>query len=385
MDLPIQYYLLIAGAIVLFVVVVVMRLRRPQPRMSSGSAYVEALKLLVDGDRNGAFFRLQEAVKGGTAPTDAYIKLGELLRERGDFGRALQIHQSLTVKTDLSRPEKVELFRNLAEDYAKTGNSKRAASVLESAIRNLNIKDARVYVTLARHYHMLGEGEKAYETLREAAKRGAIGDRELALYMATAADIQAGKGDVREARRTLQRGLKHDPECAPCLFVMGNVAEGQGDLDGAIEHWKRVAVLSPDLAATVMPRLEKTMFDRGRFGEIERVYNDIRNARTDDEEVTMALASFYDKQGRSDEAIALLEEFVTVRPECIRASLMLASLYARHRDSRTLEDFLDRSFEEPDEDIHYQCRSCHYESERMRWHCPRCNAFDSFSRNHHVA
>ena len=87
--------------------------------------YIQALKLLVDGDKDAAFDRLQESVRSGSGPTDAYIKLGKLLRDRGELAKALQIHQSLTVKTDLSKNEKVELYMNLAADYARMENPEK--------------------------------------------------------------------------------------------------------------------------------------------------------------------------------------------------------------------------------------------------------------------
>ena len=38
-------------------------------------------------------------------------------RERGEAAKALQIHKSLTVKTDLGTEEKTRLFCQIAEDY----------------------------------------------------------------------------------------------------------------------------------------------------------------------------------------------------------------------------------------------------------------------------
>jgi len=80
------------------------------------SPYVEGLTHLISGDTGAAYDRLQSAVRSGNAPADAYIRLGRLLRERGDAGKALQIHKGLTVKADLTRSEKLDLFVKIAED-----------------------------------------------------------------------------------------------------------------------------------------------------------------------------------------------------------------------------------------------------------------------------
>jgi len=381
MDKAIYFYIGIVVIIgLVFVVLLIMRRRRGQeaPR----NPYVEALRLLIDGDREGAFTSLQQAVKSGVAPTDAYIKLGGLLRERGDVHRALQVHQSLTVKTDLTRSEKVELYLNLADDYDQLGDSENAIRVLDSASRRFDLRDPEVYLSVAKHYHRLGQTEKAHDSLKDAKRYGVIGDREIALYLSSTAEKLLDDGNVKEARKVLQRALKLDADCAPCLFTLGNLAEEAEDLDDAIERWKRVAVLSPQLAQTVLDKLERSLFNKGRFGDIEQVYNEVRAERRDDEAASLGLAAFYKKQGRGEEAIQLLEDFVAAHPNSVKGSLLLTSLYARYREPDAMERFLQDNLGEAANTATFTCRSCSYESNVMRWHCPQCNAFDSFSSNH---
>jgi lipopolysaccharide biosynthesis regulator YciM len=384
MDYPGYYYLIAGAAIVLIVVVgsLVMRRKAGRARQPQ-NPYVEALKLLVDGQRDAAFARLQEAAKLGYAPTDAYIRLGNLLRERREVTKALQIHQSLTVRTNLSRAEEIELYVSLAEDHAAMGSSEKAVKVLETVMRKLSLKDAKLHRTLSKHFHVMGQHERAYNELKEAKKLGGTTERELALYMTSAAEAALKAGERKEARKALQRALRHDSNCAPCLLMLGDIAEEEEQLDAAINHWRQVAVLSPELAETVLHKLETTLFDKGRFGDIENIYNDVRAVRAGDEAACLGLAAFYKKQGRGEEAITLLEEYLTVHPDSATVSLLLASFYERYRDSETLERFLDDSMKDPLFADQYECQSCHLKSEKMRWHCLRCNAFDSFSKRNH--
>lgn len=357
---------------------------RRKNRPTSDEAYILALKRMIDGDQEGALLSLQTAVRSGQARTDAYIRLGNLLRLRGDVNKAVQIHQSLTVKTDLSKDEKVELFLNLAEDYAAMGNSEKSARTLESAVKTLNIKDPVVFLKIAKQYHVLSESEKAYDALKEARKYGGLGDRELALYLSTAAGDLMEKGDTKEAKKVLSRALKHDPNCAPAQVMAGDLAEASGEIDEAIDRWRQAAVLSPQLAPTVLTKLETVLFDKGRFGDIEKIYNDVRNARGSDESASLGIAAFYKKQGRGDEAIQHLEDYLTVFPESVRGRLLLASLYAKYRDPDALEHFLDESIKDSMEHRPFVCQACQYQSDSMSWHCPRCNAFDSFSTDNEI-
>jgi lipopolysaccharide biosynthesis regulator YciM len=352
--------------------------------LTSQEAYIDALKRMIDGNEEGAFQALQTAVKGGRAPTDAYIRLGNLLRERGAVSKAVQIHQSLTVKTNLTKDEKIELFLNLAEDYARLGNSQKSVKVLETAAKTLNIKDSLVFLKIAKQYHVMGETEKTYDALKEARKHGGIGEREVALYLCTLGEGLMEKDDHKEAKKILQRALKHDSNCAPALMTLGGLAEESGNIDEAIELWKRVTVLSPQLSESALHKLERVLFEKGRFSEIETIYNDVRAARGSDEAASVALGAFFEKQGRGDEAIQLLEDYLTVCPESLRGRLLLVSLYGKYRDPDILDRFLDESIKQPWQRKPFVCQTCQFQSDTMRWHCPRCNVFDSFSTDYEI-
>jgi lipopolysaccharide biosynthesis regulator YciM len=359
-------------------------LRKKKLDSVSQDSYVAALRQIVDGHLDDAFRSLQSAVRGERAPADAYIRLGNLLRERGDPSRAAQIHQSLTVKDNLTRDEKIELYLSLAEDYAALGKSERSVKTLETAVKSLNIRDPRVFLKIAKHYHVVGDSEKAYDALREARKHGSLSERELGLYLNTVAERLVDQRDFKEARKVLHRALKHDPDCAAALLLLGDVDHKLDDSDEAIERWRRAAMLSPQLAGAAMRKLEKVLFEKGRFGDIENVYNDVRSARGEDEAAAIAIASFFQKQGRGDEAIQLLEEYLSVFPESVRAMLLLTSLYARYRDADALQHFLDDAMARTQQGPPYVCRVCWFQSRMVRWHCPRCNSFDSFSIDHEI-
>ncbi len=342
--------------------------------------YIEGLKLLVDGKKPAAFARLQEAIVAGGAPADAYVRIGRMLRENGDAAKALQVHKSLTVKADLTREEKVAVYANVAEDYAALGHPERALQTVEVATRRTGLRDVELTAIAARACHALGRTEEAYEHLKELKKGGGTTDREIALYLVTVAESDTEKGRTRDAKKTLTRALRHDPECAPALVAMGRLEEQADDVIDAIRLWRQAARLSPDLAPVALRSLERALYQRGTFNEIESVYRDVLESRPNDEHAALALASFYRKQGRMDDAMQLLEDYRGTNPATVAGTVLLSSIYAARGDSDELETFLDRSDRMLAREAHYRCAMCGFEAAEMRWHCPRCNRFDTFAR-----
>lgn len=360
---------------------VTIRSGRSRARAGRQDWYVEGLKLLLDGNRSAAFTSLQKSVKSGKAPTDAYIRLGTLLRENGDPGKALQMHRGLTVKSDLTRREKVELFINIALDYSAQGHASQAAAVLETAVQNMGLKDPEVYRLLAREYHVLGNTENSYRYLKEMKRQDALGERELSLYLCTGGEALVEKGELKEAKKLYQRALKHDPDDPVALLGLGNLEEKLGDENEALPRWKSAAMKSPELSSEALKKIEHVMFNRGTFGDIEKIYREVLEVRPWDEYATLALASFYKKQGRGQEAMEFLEEFRSMHPDSIGATILMTSLYAGSDDSDTLESFLEELEAKSTSPAgHHECAACGFQSPGMRWHCPRCNSFDSFGK-----
>lgn len=377
--------LFLAGAVgALFALALAWMLRgrhvRPIERISE--PYADALRMLADGKGNEAFVKLQQAVIAGSAPADAYVRIGRMLRERGDASRALQVHRSLTVKSDLTHRERVDIWANVAEDQLALAQPERALRTVDHAMRDLGDRDPALLAIGMRASHALGRSEETYEYLKELRKAGGVGEREMALYLVSIAEADVARGRTRDARRTLSRALRHDPECGPALLALGGLEEAAGDTETAIRHWRSAARVSPELSPAAMSSLERVLYQRGTFNEIETVYRDVFDARPTDEHAAMALALFYKKQGRTDAAISLLEEHLHANPESTAGTVMLTALHALRGDESELERIVDRGDRLLRRPAHFRC-TCGRESELMRWHCPECNRFDSYARNSH--
>ncbi|GEM_PF-1103663 len=375
--LPVLGLLGLAG-ILIFSLIIRRRMRRP----SSSNPYMEALKLLTAGEKDGAFKQLEKAVRQGGAPPDAYLRLGRLLRERGFTGKALQMHKSLTVNTALSQREKADLILDLAEDYERMGKPDKAIRVLESASNLGDTKSTDILFTLGRLYNKANESEKAYEVMKDLKKKGVLDDGRLALFLTTQAERYIQEGNAKEASKLLGRALKHDDGCTAALVYSGDLEFASGNIDNAMQKWKKAALTAKDAALYALDKLERTLFERGKFSDIERIYREIIDKRADDENATLSLARFYVKQGKHDEALELLKEYSTWHPKSIKSLLLLFSILAKKADVDAIERLVKDSLSRFSTEHTYKCTICGFHSDTIRQHCPICNSFYTFSSSH---
>jgi lipopolysaccharide biosynthesis regulator YciM len=124
------------------------------------------------------------------------------------------------------------------------------------------------------------------------------------------------------------------------------------------------------------------LFNEGRFSELEQINLDILARRPGDETASLALAQFYQKQGRQDDALQLLEDFCDGPRSSLGISVLLTSIYAQRGDSDRVESFLNKMISRGGAVLEYKCAQCNHREPLMRWHCPECNTFDSYNSAH---
>ena len=114
--------------------------RRPKPRKNTDSLYTDALNAMVRGDSDGAMRLLRDVVRQDTDHLDAYLQLGDILREEGNPQQAIKVHQSLTVRPGLSENLRMNIHKSLAQDYMNVDEPVQARKEAEM-ILNIDKKD----------------------------------------------------------------------------------------------------------------------------------------------------------------------------------------------------------------------------------------------------
>ena len=94
---------------------------------------MDALNAMLLSDKRKAINLLSIVVKNNSEHINAYLQLGNLLRDE-DTDRAIKIHQMLTVRKKLPRDTKVEILKSLALDYKKIGDLNKSRSESEKIL-----------------------------------------------------------------------------------------------------------------------------------------------------------------------------------------------------------------------------------------------------------
>ena len=369
--------LLALAVIVLSTLVLVQRRRRGGKRRSR---YIDALYALIEGRREDAFVLLSQAVKNGEEAVDAYIQLGDLMREKGQAEKALQLHRGLTVRKGLVYEDEKAIQLSIAADLAALGRTDRAVAALETVRKKK--KDGDVLSALHRLYHRSGDFNTAYNVMRELSKVDeTVTPRRRAEYLTSVACSMIESEDHDAAAKYLDRARKEDRTCPGALYLSGGLAMDRGDLDKAVRTWENLLTLDMGYFPEVSAKLEKALFETGRFDELEGILSRLLERHPGDSFLLSTLAGFFSKKGEMSRGIALLENEWGRESNDRILAVSLSALYikdGRVDEALSVLEECDRVTYIPGR---WKCGSCGESFGTSLGFCRACCTFDSIDKD----
>lgn len=369
---------LIIIIVALIAIILYFYLYRQREKATGYTPYLEALLALLENNEDLAMKKLKDTVSINSDLVDAYIKLGDLYRKRGDIARAIQIHQSLTVRPTLRRHEEKKVYYALVEDSLHANRPNKAVSFLKEILK-IDKKDKQAQALILKineDMENYGDCVSMYEEGRFKPKE----QRRHAFYYASMANnrlknLPEENADLeKEAFNLFKKALKILPNSLTALYCLGNYFEQQGDLRKAQEYYLKIFKQHPEHAFLIIPKFEKVYFELGSFEEIIPLYEKIFQESPKNFSVGFALANLYEKKNDMESAKDIYRKLSELYPKSILPRLYELRLM-------TEDKLIKRNIAEIEKNIRrqdYICNNCGFETQNFSFICPRCHAIESF-------
>ncbi|MCX6641295.1 MAG: tetratricopeptide repeat protein [bacterium] len=342
--------------------------------------YTQGLNYLLAGEPDKAKDMLMEAVRRDSENLDAYLKLGALLRQKGQPASAAKIHQSLTVRSDLNHADQIEVYKELALDYDAAGVGSRAA---EYADRILNLSSDNRWglefrVKLAQQ---MNDWAAAFEmTRRLNSVNGKKDDALLALYRVEEGRALMESGKDKDGRVKCREAIKLDRSCSLAYLTLAKSYIRENREEDAVKELKNLLEAKPEHGYLAYDLMENLYFNLGRFDEIERLYRDIIRKRPEDLHAAQALARLLRKKGEFDRALRVCQEALERHPEDLWSRRFMISMLMENGRTDQIGllviELLDQVLAE---NPRFSCSACGYKTDEPLWRCPNCAGLGTFN------
>jgi lipopolysaccharide biosynthesis regulator YciM len=337
-------------------------------------SYFRGLNFLLNEQPDKAIEAFIEVVKVDPETVELHFALGSLFRRRGEYDRAIRMHQNLLERADLGGDQKVQALVELGQDYLKAGILDRAEEVFKK------LEDTPQAVTARQHLLQIYEQEKDWPRAIEMTKQVETDPRSLAQYLCELAASEAAQSRPDGARRHLDAALEANRKCVRASLLLGDLERNQNNLEKAIEHWKRIESQNPAYLALMAQRLVEAYREAGRAEEGLTLLAGYLERYPSLDLLDTVFQQTLEAKG-PDEAYALVRDELRRNPtllgldRLLEAQIIAAGSPDRRRDLELVRNLVHGHTRRL---ARYRCESCGFKARQFHWRCPGCGGWETY-------
>jgi lipopolysaccharide assembly protein B len=340
---------------------------------SSPRAYFKGLNLLLNEQQDKAIDAFIEAVQQDPDSTDLHFALGNLFRRRGEYERAVRVHQHLLARADLPSSERDRAQHALAQDYLKAGLFDRAEAAYKALEGTAFATDARL--ALLNLHESARDWKAAIDVAKglESVAAGSFAQR-IAHYWCELASEAEARGDTGEADAAMQRARDASPQSPRPWVLAGQRLARAGRHHEALAQWVPLANIHPGAFSVIAADYAASALAVGESGEA-LVRLRLLHQTSPSADLLQAMLSL-----ESDPAARrlLLLHHLQCRPSLSAAHGLLREQGTgptSSDESQALQQTLAHALRPLQR---YRCAACGFETHHYFWQCPGCHGWDTY-------
>jgi lipopolysaccharide biosynthesis regulator YciM len=337
--------------------------------------YIRGLNLVLSRKTDEALELFIQMAKVDEDTLETHFALGHLFRRRGEFDRAIRVHENLLARENLNDVQRDQAILALAEDYLGAGLFDRAEELLEQ-IRDSETHSQIALEKLVYIYEREGEWEQAIDTHRRLEMLSGKKTAHVAHYYCELAEGALAAGDTARASEYLTTTIRSPSGALRGMLIRARISRDEGRYREAAALYQQVLEKDRGFISEILPDLIGCYEQDGRAAEFETMI-----ARLAEQDATV----------NSEIAYAAILNELTYSPAlavCIKRFIVNSEVLNR------LVDVTSFDSDEPAghaalervaaglrmlalSNARYRCGNCGYGTQRFIWQCPSCKLWET--------
>ncbi len=349
-------------------------------------AYFKGLSLLLNEQQDKAIDAFIEAVQNDPDTAELHFALGNLFRRRGEFERAVRVHEHLLARGDLKTEDRDRAQQALAQDFMRAGLFDRAEAAWQKLLGTDFDGEARLaLLTLHERSRDWAEASADAQAL-ERRGAGSFAQR-IAHYQCELALQADSRGDTAAADTALAHAREVSPQGARPLVMAGQRQARAGQHIDALASWDELRRVQPGAFNLVAGEYLASARAAGRLDAarltLQEAYAQapsmalLRSLLAAGEVAAPGAGGTATSPASVDRVVALVTQHLGHTPSLSAAQALLAHPPQSWTPEalaalRTAVDRAARPLQR------YRCAACGFEAQHWFWQCPGCLGWDSF-------
>ena len=338
-------------------------------------AYFRGLNFLLNEQQDQAIDAFIEAVQNDPDTSELHFALGNLFRRRGEYERAVRVHEHLLSRGDLASADRHRAQHALALDFLKAGLLDRA----EAALLKLEGTpfEAQSRLALLANYERSRDWVHAAEIAQklERSGQGSFHPR-LAHYLCEQAASAGSAHDQERAAELWLQAIATAPSAPRPRLELALLRHQMHDPQAAFEILSEAFALSPTAAPLLAGPLAQYAIDsdhaQAALAALKASYEESASLDVLDAIVKLEASTPNPTPSARDWYVRHLER----EPSLVAAAKWIAGEKLEHEQFHPqVQRALDHAVKPL---TRYRCAACGFEAKQHFWQCPGCQAWDSY-------
>lgn len=337
-------------------------------KVSLAKEYSAGLNFLLSDQEEKAVEHLIEFLEVNADTLETHFALANLFRKRGEFDKALEIHEHLdSLSLDIACNNKIKL--ELARDYISAGMLDRAEDTLLAIEVDDNNRDV-VLQMLIGVYQTMKDWQKSVEFCAKHKKLSSRVKNTISHHCCEQAEETLDNDSVV---KWYQKALDYDSKCARAHFALADLSIKRNKISEAVEIYSQVLESEPGYSALVLDKIEQCFIDSDDSAGFYQFL--IANKGNRCVSFAVKYSEYIEQFDNASKALAYILRHLEQKPN-IRAFVQLLDLESKNTDSEQaaaqFEKIKELVVRYLDTKPLYECRNCGLATRQHYWLCPRC-------------
>ena len=372
------YILILISVIILSSAYYFYRPKKKANKNIFNAEYYRGLNYLLNDEEDKAFKIFTALMDVDSSTIETHLALGGLYRKRGEFDKAILIHQNLLSRPTLEIELKNQALYELAKDFYFAGLYDRSEKIFKNLAENKNYKNSSLE-HLIKIYEVSKDWERAIDLIKSMTNKNVNGfnaDALLAQYYCEIASIYISENQLDKAIAITKKSLKTNPFCVRANLQLAE-CYSSNDIGTSAQYYYLIINQNSKFANFVVHKIINLAKKTNNTSMVLKTIASVSNIKELDFIPDIYFFLYYEEEKNlAKQYIERFKDNNSINNFVINHTLASSDEKQLTSPFNALISSYKNIFAR---NLFFVCNNCGYKSNELNWSCPSCNSWESMT------